>query len=384
MTFRSLIADLLLSGNLPNQYDITGLLTVGTAGGPRAELGVNSAGESGLRFYAADGVTELLNLDALTGDATLHNITITGSSTQDVVSLWYAGTPGAGTLRLSIAAGAGADPFGNNYPAGLALWDSAAVLVGNWNTAGLTLWNDNTGVQQGFIAIESQTGPNNISPVIFLNSGAGVAAGTGQAQIQIGSSGPAPDIEVLFLKGPAATTDPDLSSAYVTLQSGSSALADLGQGQLVFNDSPGGLQLCLNWGFFGAQMTGTVTAVQPGTTHPFVAESWHAVTGGIGWTGGWGDFGGSHQTVRYKIDANKRTWLDGDAKPGTWANGTVIMTLPVGYRPTAQRSNIRQTEGSAAGAYSLDVGSGGTVTLNDVVGAVPPIVDLSGISWPTD
>ena len=48
---------------------ISGLWTLGDTGAAHAEIGTKGA-ESGIRLYGPDGVTELVNLDALTGNAT--------------------------------------------------------------------------------------------------------------------------------------------------------------------------------------------------------------------------------------------------------------------------------------------------------------------------
>jgi hypothetical protein len=62
-------------------YDgpINGLYTVGNPAAAHAEIGTNGAGQSGIRLYAADGVTVLIDLDALTGDGTFQG-DITGSN----------------------------------------------------------------------------------------------------------------------------------------------------------------------------------------------------------------------------------------------------------------------------------------------------------------
>ncbi len=75
------------------------------------------------------------------GDAEFNSIVIRGSTTVGGATLYYNGTPGVGTLLMSIAQAAGVDPFGNNYAAGIAAYKPSGVK---------TYWQDlNGNVQIG-------------------------------------------------------------------------------------------------------------------------------------------------------------------------------------------------------------------------------------------
>lgn len=63
------------------------------------------------------------------GSAEFNDITIRGGSVISGTSLWYSPSPGAGNLFLSIAAAAGTDAFGNDYPKGLSVGSDATRQI---------------------------------------------------------------------------------------------------------------------------------------------------------------------------------------------------------------------------------------------------------------
>jgi hypothetical protein len=83
----------------------------------------------------------------------------------------------------------------------------------------------------------------------------------------------------------------------------------------------------------GTTNTGVV-AVQPASV-PAVLETWHAIVGGVGYQNSWADYSGGPKG-QYKMTADNAVWLIGNITPGTRNDGTVMFTLPVGYRPTNQ------------------------------------------------
>ncbi|WP_298561401.1 hypothetical protein [Streptomyces luteogriseus] len=56
------------------------------------------------------------------GSAEFNDVTIRGGTSVGGEAFYYNGTPGAGTLALSIASAAGTDPFGNAYVQGLGVY----------------------------------------------------------------------------------------------------------------------------------------------------------------------------------------------------------------------------------------------------------------------
>lgn len=79
------------------------------------------------------------------GSAEFNNVVIRGGLTVSGLNLYYSGTPAFGNLIASIAAVAGADTFGNKYPAGICAMDpigltfsqfvNGTVYVGNLRPA---------------------------------------------------------------------------------------------------------------------------------------------------------------------------------------------------------------------------------------------------------
>jgi hypothetical protein len=102
----SISASQILSGTLPGQYTLAGTL----------ESPNYIAGSSGWALFG-DGSGEF------------NNVVIRGSTTEDGVILLYTGSPGAGKLWASIAAAAGTDPYGNNYPAGINLTGTGSSFL---------------------------------------------------------------------------------------------------------------------------------------------------------------------------------------------------------------------------------------------------------------
>lgn len=130
-------------------------------------------------------------------------------------------------------------------------------------------------------------------------------------------------------------------------------------------------------------------AIQPGGGNPFAAESWHGISGGIGYSNGWSDFGSGYQAGRYRKEPTGTAGvvcLDGMIKPGTYVNGTTILTMPVGYRPTAKHRWVLQADSATTGAnmLELDLATTGVLQVLSIQGAAPGFVELTGIRYPLD
>jgi hypothetical protein len=75
------------------------------------------------------------------GSAEFNNVTIRGGTSIGGASLYYTGTPGAGTLAMSLASAAGTDPYGTAYPSGLSIGTSTGrqiTLTYNANIAAIS------------------------------------------------------------------------------------------------------------------------------------------------------------------------------------------------------------------------------------------------------
>jgi hypothetical protein len=309
MSFRSLVADLLLGGNLGNQYTLGGAITIGTLGGLR---------------IVVDGQ---------------HN----------AILFYNAGNQ----LVLALAPTAGSDGAGNNFPIGLkvGMAGQAGVVLGYTGTTGLLYF-------PGVVA--------NVS---------------GDANLQLNHQG-AGNAAQSFLTASSATDNVQLDRVALNLFASSHDGTAKAQIAEAYVDSLGAAHFYRHLSYSGCVIdAGSITAVDPTTGTapgtPAVAESWHA----LAYSNAWTNFAG-HQAGRYRKTATGRCELDGDIAPGTFVNATTVTSVPAAYAPVALRSYIRQTEGNAGGTYSIDVASTGVISVNDIVGAAPPIVDLSMISWP--
>lgn len=79
------------------------------------------------------------------GHAEFNDVTIRGGTSLGGEAFYYDGTPGPGTLVLSIAAAAGTDPYGNAYPDGLTVHGATGTINLNLDTT--ATWTNNLGSQ---------------------------------------------------------------------------------------------------------------------------------------------------------------------------------------------------------------------------------------------
>lgn len=91
---------------------------------------------------------------------------------------------------------------------------------------------------------------------------------------------------------------------------------------------------------------------------------------------GWVNFGGEFQTAVYWRDSNGVVHLEGLIRNGTTTGGTVVFTLPVGYRPAAtQIFSVSSSGGtfqirinsSGQGAVWVVTGNNGHLSLSGIV-----------------
>jgi hypothetical protein len=104
--------------------------------------------------------------------------------------------------------------------------------------------------------------------------------------------------------------------------------------------------------------TETTRAVHPaGLKSALTPEAWIAPT----LLAGWVNYGAPYDNAGYRKEPTGLVRLRGVIKNGTIANGTVLFNLPVGYRPSAQRS-IPSYQGGADDAIRLEVATNGDVS----------------------
>jgi hypothetical protein len=81
---------------------------------------------------------------------------------------------------------------------------------------------------------------------------------------------------------------------------------------------------------------------------------------------GWTNFGAPYETVSYMIDTLGFIHLKGVASAGTKTGGTIIFTLPVGFRPNAKIMCIGVTGGLVEQIY---INADGTVVVGAISGS---------------
>lgn len=330
MSFRSLLADLLLGGNLANAYTLAGTITAGTVNG----LSVVIDGARLAIFYY---------------DAT-------------------------GALVLSLAPAAGTDSYGHPYPAGLGIF-SGGTLLGVWDGNAWSIGESGQGQIRAVVA-------SLIPSLQFTtpNPNIGNSASISATQVGFGAAG----FDEFDIEAPTDTTNTE--QWLITVRSASQDGTQRGQ-VLVRLNQGGTIVNVLSFDFGGAHMLGAVTAVQPGTgtpATPAVAETWHDLALNAGFSGG---VAGT-AVPRYQKESigGGRTRLSGGvALTANQPQNTAIGTLDPGYRPLNDLyiNTANNLSGGATNIESLHIKTTGDIELG-VSGSNGNYVMLDGVSFPLD
>jgi len=219
----------------------------------------------------------------------------------------YSGVPAAGNAPIGWISAATKDPFGNT------LTPASNVVIG----AG------QDGSPQVVMQLSGTSGE-----ISFPLPGTWTNYPNMFGQV-VGSGGQ------LSVNGPTDSTVND--QAYVVLDSAANGVNGGSAGSLGYIDANGGNNSTAFWGDDGFTVNaGAVTGIKAGTggspTNPAQAESWHNFSTPSGWT----DRSGTGQGFRYKLLGEKNMvalFFALTAPAGAPANGTVIGSLPSGYRP---------------------------------------------------
>jgi hypothetical protein len=108
-------------------------------------------------------------------------------------------------------------------------------------------------------------------------------------------------------------------------------------------------------------------------------ETWHSIASTLGYSNGWADNSGTtYEKGRYRMMPDGTVMLSGTLVGGTIANGTLMFTLPVRYRPA--KNVIFATASGAPDYTTVIVGSNGQCTCWDVSSA-PNGICLDGIRF---
>lgn len=258
----------------------------------------------------------------------------------------YQGTPGPGTLIVALTGDTGTDPYGNNYDVGLTLPNGGQMsqisgnaefsltCLGAFNAGTFDFTPDRTAYAQGNITYQEGT--------------------SGQGELVIASP--------------------------VPLTPGTDA-----QAVLTLDSSTGG-------GATSASISSSapMVAVQPGTTVP---ETWHALPYAAQWSNAAGFQAGQYRlNVDGSVSVRGRAQFTSNGTTGLSSNGTLVCTLPSGYRPAASQGWPVPCYGSPTLASnriaSLVIGQtgAGQLTLFNVsssaTNGTTVTVDLTGTYWP--
>lgn len=108
-------------------------------------------------------------------------------------------------------------------------------------------------------------------------------------------------------------------------------------------------------------LTGVIVGNDPSVSGNFpTPESWHAMT----LANGWAAAGGAFDTPSYRITAEGKVDLKGVATGGTHAAGTVVTTLPTGWRPAKTRQLVASADGNTSPfCCLLQVAADGTIKI---------------------
>jgi hypothetical protein len=334
VSFRSLVADLLLGGNLSNAYTLGGTITAGTPGGLSV---VVDGARLAIFYYDANG----------------H-------------------------LVLSLSPDAGTDSHGTSYPAGLGIFN-AGTLLGVWDGIAWTVGETGQGQIQAVVS--------SLIPVLgFLTPNPNIINPTNLSATQLNQGTNAAFDEFDLMSAQDGTNQETWSLTMRSASKDASARAQI----LIRLLNLGSTFNAALFDFAGGHLVGDLTAVHPGTgtaTVNAVAETWQAPA----LTANFRSDTISHP-LRFRKDGlgpNGIVRLDGGVQAngaGPWPSGIDICTLPVGYRPLAgTRSYITKSSVLAsAGAGTVRVLNTGEVQLDVTFTSNTQQVFFDGVTFPLD
>lgn len=125
----------------------------------------------------------------------------------------------------------------------------------------------------------------------------------------------------------------------------------------------------------------TFLVVADGTIRTWIAGAWVIVREDTGWitlplSNSWVTYGAPYEAPRYRR-LNGVVFIDSMLKLGTFTSGTVIATLPAGFRPAKQ--HMRPVVANNAFG-SVEVNASGTITVNVLPGNASLSLELSFIA----
>lgn len=278
------------------------------------------------------------------GTAEFQGATIDGGSV--IISgangelLVYNPTPGVGNLRVSIAAMAGTDPYGNAFPAGIGVFNTSGALVGVLQSSGslITLYNTSgqvigtwgqTGLQIQFTALSGhQTIVGlTLSPALtFFSQDLVSQSGNANVQMTVTNGGLINEFGSLKINSPVAG-------------SGNFAEIDLN----------------------GQSDDGTIPAtITVNFPVQIAGETWHALSLVNGFSAG--SQAGWNSGIRYRKLGNGDIEFDGIVSTPVSPGGKIIGTFPAGYRPSAFKLGLVLYLANSPKLADWEIDSSGNLT----------------------
>ncbi|HWG26095.1 hypothetical protein [Actinospica sp.] len=294
------------------------------------------------------------------GSAEFNNLGIRGtfSGTDYVINsagaFFYNGTPGPGTLLISLATAAGTDTYGNAYPLGLQVLQgiiSGSEFMGtNWleDPDGMFMYDGPPATGNLLLSVAPLPGTDTFGNAYQ----AGVWAYFGGDSVGLFNQGSSPalifnPVSATLSQGAEAfafTTAHGLvtEQAWLAVSSGKeSGKADAAI-QFVSESSDGTIPPSMIFEFGGADAV-TLTAA-----NGFTADSWHNITLDSGWS--------ASVTPQYRLLPDGNVQVRGQI---THAGVTALTTInnsnpvPAAYRPAATRVYRPPIAGDSAGTVEI-------------------------------
>lgn len=326
------------------------------------------------------------------GSAEFNHILIRNGESVSGTSLYYNGTPGAGTLVISISATAGTDTYGNAYVAGYAVYGtggtveyqvdlSGNVTIGKTTTGGFQLQPGSIPVLQvyddlGRLAanIDANSGivtfldSANAQFIQFNVNNTGVLGGmilgsmsapgtmpslTEQQQagaVTLDSTG-----AELLLVSPTASTATKAAQARLLPGQPNTSTGQAGVPQLLVQADVSANPSDVDMVISGSIVKGDRT----NNNQPF---TWQAPVLGSGWASG--PASGTVQPLQYRLGPTDNLLLDGAIHSTSTAPAATVFVLPAAYRPvTTRRGGIITNTSGTWSATGYEINSDGNVVI---------------------
>lgn len=257
--------------------------------------------------------------------------------------------------------------YPNGLDAGFASYNDSGALVAQLGSSGLSVLSGTQGVEiiASLLGLVQQ---NFVTGLSFEGSPAAI-----QVQ-EVGGGGTGTLGWALFS---AATTTGNSEQTSVQVSSPSQDGTVRAYGQLSYFSAAGSEFDYVKWTNTGANVTGTITGIQPGS-NPAVADTWHNFPFNTNWSNSPG------KPVQYIRMGDGTALIKGwPAFSGTLSSGAIIGTLPTGYRPPSQiHLEMVPIAFAAPATVQCQIDTSGNVQLFFGASIASPTFALDGFRFP--